>query len=380
MVIPAKIIPPSKYIKEKLEELHWKQFDLAMVLGRTTAFVSELLRGTKKITPRLAQELALVFDTTPQYWLDIENNFRLAQIADVDGEIERRKKLLLEFPVAEMQRRKWLPETDNFDELERTVKEFFEIDDLNAKFVFKASYKRTMKEPKLNRAERAWAARAKQLAKVLPVSPFYPDRLDTLRDNLRKLTAKSQAAKEMPELLRHFGIRFVIVEPIKNARIDGAAFWLDENSPVIALSIRFDNVGSFWFTLFHELAHIKYRDEFSFDTDLEENVNLYINEEEDRANQYAATTLIPRNEFSWFITHVAPYYSKEKINQFANKLKIHPGIIVGQLQHSGEIRYSVHNALKAKVRDAVAGAAFTDGWGQPIPLKQTKTERISSTL
>lgn len=365
----AKIFPPSKYIKEKLEDLHWKQIDLAMVWGKTTAFVSEVLRDNKKITPEIAQELAVIFDTTPQFWLDAENVFRLAQIDHADESIDRRRKLLLEFPIAEMQRRKWIPETDDFDVLEEKIKEFFELGDLNAKFTFSASYKRTMKEPELNRAERAWAARAKQLAKALPASPFLTDRIDLLRDKLRLLAAKSQAAKEAPELLRNFGIRFVVVEPIKNARIDGAAFWLNADSPVIAMSMRFDNVGSFWFTLFHELAHIKYGDDFSFDTDLEDKVNRFVSEEEERANSFAANTLVPVAEMAWFTTHVAPYYSKEKINQFANKIKIHPGIIVGQLQHSREIAYSAHNGLKAKVRDAVAQAAFTDGWGQPIPLK-----------
>lgn len=369
MTEAAKIFPPSKYIKEKLEELYWKQIDLAMVLGRTTAFVSELLRDSKRITPEIAQELAVVFDTTPQYWLEIENHFRLAQTDHPDEAIGRRKKLLVEFPIAEMQKRKWIPETDDFDELETKIKEFFEITDLEEKFVFKASFKRTMNQPELNRSERAWAARAKQLAKALPVAASFADRLDTLRDRLRVLAAKSQAAREVPELLRGFGIRYVVVEPIKNAKIDGAAFWLDKDSPVIAMSIRFDNVGSFWFTLFHELAHIMNEDDFSFDVDLEEKVNRFVSEEENRANEFAATTLIPKNEFLWFVSHVAPYYSKEKINQFANKLSIHPGIIVGQLQHRREIEYYALNGLKAKVREAVAKAAFTDGWGQPIPLK-----------
>jgi hypothetical protein len=42
---------------------------------------------------------------------------------------------------------------------------------------------------------------------------------------------------------------------------------------------------------------------------------------------------------------------------------------VGQLQHSGEIAYYAHTGLKTKVREFVAKSAFTDGWGQPVPLK-----------
>lgn len=369
MAQAVKIFPPSKFIKEELEKKEWKQVDLAMVLGRSTNLVSELLTDKRKITPEIAQELAITFDTTPQYWLEIDNNFRLAQIDHADESIERRKQLLTKFPIAEMQRRGWISDTEDFDELEPKLKEFFDIDDLNADIVFQASFKRTEKEPEPNRAERAWLARAKQLAKMLPVSRFNENKLDYLRDDLRKLTAKSKAAATVPDLLSNYGIRFVIVEPLKTTRIDGAAFWLAKDSPAIAMSIRFDNVGSFWFTLLHELAHIKHKDHDSFDTDLEQNVRNATSEKEEMANEFAATTLIPQRELSWFVTHVAPYYSKEKINQFANKLKIHPGVIVGQLQHRGEIAYHAHNGLKAKVREFVANAAFTDGWGQPIPLK-----------
>ena len=56
-------------------------------------------------------------------------------------------------------------------------------------------------------------------------------------------------------LLQRYGIRFVVVEPLPKAKIDGAAFWLDQNTPAIAFSLRYDYIGSFWFAVIRELFH-----------------------------------------------------------------------------------------------------------------------------
>ena len=60
-------------------------------------------------------------------------------------------------------------------------------------------------------------------------------------------------------------------------------------SPVIAMSLRFDNIGSFWFALLHEVDHIEHKDAFSFD-DLQSEPN---DEVEERASENAASLLVP---------------------------------------------------------------------------------------
>jgi HTH-type transcriptional regulator/antitoxin HigA len=56
-------------------------------------------------------------------------------------------------------------------------------------------------------------------------------------------------------------------------------------------------------------------------------------------------------------------YSKARINQFANRIKMHPGIIVGQLHHRGEVRAAAHRGLLVKIREHVLTTAIVDGWG-----------------
>jgi HTH-type transcriptional regulator/antitoxin HigA len=66
------------------------------------------------------------------------------------------------------------------------------------------------------------------------------------------------------------------------------------------------------------------------------------------------------------VGRLGPLYPKQRIVQFANRMKIHPGIVVGQLQHRGEIGYGSHRQFLVKVRELIIETAFTDGWGYDL--------------
>jgi HTH-type transcriptional regulator/antitoxin HigA len=165
------------------------------------------------------------------------------------------------------------------------------------------------------------------------------------------------------------GIRFVIIEHLSRSKIDGAALWLgdDWDRPVIALSLRYDRIDSFWHTLFHEISHIKHKDSYIVDVDMVGADRCLSDQElseiELRANEEAADMLIPKEQMLSFISRTHPFYYTEKIIQFANLIKIHPGIIAGQLQHRKKITWAAHRKMLVKVRDILTSGAMSDGWG-----------------
>ena len=362
-----KVFPVSKYIRDELLTRGWTQSDLAYVMGRTGSEISTLMTGRRQLSPELAQELGVVLGKGAEHWLSIDNAYRLSQTDYVDQALILRSELF-SFPIKEMQKRSWIPETRDTKELQQELRRFFD-DELGRphpdsyELPFGTAFKRTAKESALNNAEKAWLARAKQLAKACPAGKFNESNIPRLKAELRRLAAKTQAAHRAPAVLASAGIRYIVVEPLPTVKIDGAAFWLDAESPVIAMSLRFDNIGSFWFALIHELDHIENRDAFSFD-DLQAKPN---DEVEERASQNAANLLVPEQELHAFIRACSPRYSEARINNLATRLQIHPGIIVGQLQHRGELSYAAHRKLLTKVRDLITQFAFTDGWGQPVP-------------
>src|SRR5690606_14457409 len=58
------------------------------------------------------------------------------------------------------------------------------------------------------------------------------------------------------EFLNKNGIHLVCEAHLPKTHLDGAALRLPDGSPVVALTLRYDRLDNFWFTLFHELAHV----------------------------------------------------------------------------------------------------------------------------
>lgn len=363
-----KLFPVVKHIKDELDARGWRQKDLAFVMGRTEHQISNLMAGRTEISPELATELGVIFGGGGEYWLRLDAEYRLSQVR-LDPSLVTRSQISA-YPIKEMQKRRWIAESDDQSELEAELKRFLKTDDLDdplslqiGMLPFEPSFKRT-KKAELNKPEKAWLARAVQLSTYYPVVQYKESAIPRLQQDLRKYAAKSPAVRRVPELLARYGIKFVIVEPLKNVKIDGASFWLDAKSPVIVMSLRFDNIGSFWFALMHEVDHIKNKDGFTFN-DLQK---PQTDEKEKRADDNAAELLVPQRELQQFIKQYSPRYSEARINNLATRLQIHPGIIVGQLQHRGEISYAAFKSMLTKVRHLATEIAFTDGWGQPTPI------------
>jgi addiction module HigA family antidote len=74
---PARVTPPGVILKRELEARGWTQNDLAEIMGRPSQAISEIIRGTKQVTPETALELAQAMGTSPEFWTNLEINYRL---------------------------------------------------------------------------------------------------------------------------------------------------------------------------------------------------------------------------------------------------------------------------------------------------------------
>jgi len=363
---------PGKILRRLLDGKGWTQDELAAVTGRSRQTINELISGKVGVTAEMAIALAAAFGNDAAEWMKWDSAYRLSRADDNADSIQRKAKLFSIAPVRDMQRRGWIRETKNLDALEQQLRKFFKTKSLDEPFQFPVNAQRAEMLGHLNTAEQAWVFRARQIAAALPISSaFHLDHSHTVARDMRRLAAHPQEAKRAPQLLARFGIRLVIVEPLATANIDGAAFWLNDRAPVIAVTIRYDRMDSFWHTLMHEYAHIRNGHAFAVDKDLVgEQIDgsaFFLRESQEQiADDEAADSLIPRSELDSFIRRVGPLYSKIRIVQFAQRIRIHPAIVVGQLQHRKEIKFSHHHQLLPKIRATITDTALTDGWGKTI--------------
>jgi HTH-type transcriptional regulator/antitoxin HigA len=359
------LFAPGEYIKDELEARDWTQETLAEVLGRPLRTVNQIITGSKAITAQTAHELAQAFDTSAEIWMNLESVYRLGLEQQASDEIARRAKLHDRAPVNEMVRRGWIVKKASLADMESQVEDFFR-DDLCVA-ARKATPYDTTTPP-----QKAWVCRAYHLAKNVPVTRKFTVANATKRlPDLHALTTSEQEARHIPEVLGEMGIRLVVIEHLNKTKIDGAALWLDEDAkeaPVIVLSLRYDRIDGFWFTLCHELMHILRGDKWSLDNELvgpgkTGTDESEITEAEKEANKAASEFLIPAETIQSFIARYRPRFSKVNITRFAGLHRIHPGIVVGQLQHHRAITWTHSREMLVSVRGIVTDAALTDGWG-----------------
>ena len=359
--------PPGAVLRRMLEDRGWTQDTLAAVTGHSRQTIHDVIAGKCGISPDMAVRLAAALGNDPTEWMRWDSVHQLSLVSTDAEEVRALSRLYSEAPIRDMQKRDWLPAASTAATLAEAVAQFFRDDE-----AFDVALRRSDATPALSPPERAWLYRARQLAaSSVFVAEFNAKRLPAAQRKLRQLAAYAKEIERLSEMLAYYGIRFVVLEPLRGARIDGAAFWLGQ-SPTIAVSARWDRIDALWFTVMHEFMHIKNGDVGSLDVNLvcesENGLSIASSEDvaEQRANEEAAHALVPKAELDSFIGRTSPLYSSARIVQFAHRIKMHPGIIVGQLQHRGELRYSSHRALLVKVRKYLVETALTDGWGRSL--------------
>jgi len=319
--------------------------------------------------PEMAVALGTALGTGASIWLQREAEYRLSLISNTDDETLRRARLFDIAPVKEMEKRGWISESRTIDGLESELKRFFNDSLLDETPVINAAFRQTNKNDEISTSQNAWLFRAKQLASLVNARKFDKTKFENALPTIRALADSREKSAQVPSCLSEVGVRLVIIEALAKTYVDGAMFWLDDESPVVVLSLRYDRIDWFWHTLAHELIHIKNGDKRSVDTHLVGESRQTLNESEDKADKEASAFLIPPDRIKSFIIRTKPFYYKEKILQFAKVIGIHPGIVNGQLQHLKEIGWNTNREMLVKIRDIITTTALTDGWGKTINIK-----------
>jgi HTH-type transcriptional regulator/antitoxin HigA len=375
--VPAEAFAPGEFLKEELDARGWTQEEFAAVIGRPTTLVNQIVLGKRAITPEAASEIGAALGVDAEYWLNLETAYRLwlvrqQQEAPALERISRMAKLRERFPVREMTKRDWIKRTKDPDELQQEILALARakrLEDIGASSLAYAA-KQTYYGRDLKPVQEAWLWRVRQMAEAMPMKQAYSEAaLRSRVETLRTLTSEVEQVAEIPKLAAEAGVRFLVVEGLPGAWIDGVTFWLNAKSPVIALTLRFDRLDNFWFVLRHEIEHVLRgdgRDQAIVDVNIgpgAETSSRELPKQEKIANDAAAAFFIPQRQFVSFLSDLVDSYSEQKVIDFAKSLNVHPAIVVGQI-HKRLERYDILRKYLAKVRHVITEAAVTDGFGR----------------
>ncbi|PWF42883.1 HigA family addiction module antitoxin [Massilia glaciei] len=362
--VPAEVFPPGDFLREELEAREWSQQELADILDRPPRLISELIAGKRAVTPETARGLGEAFGMSAEYWLNLESQYQLSKVKPSNNSVARKSRLYSKFPVREMLRRGWVMPSENLDVLEQRFCEFFYISNMDASPSLPHHAKKTDANLDVTPLQLAWIFRVRAMAEQQKVTAYSREKLLSAVEKLKTLIAAPEETRHVPRILAEAGVRLVFVEPMVGSKIDGACFWLADNKPVIGLTLRFDRIDNFWFVLRHEIEHVLREDGKTgapiVDTDV--GVGDHLPECEIRANEAGAEFCVPSSQLENFVARVQPYFTEQKVLLFAQRINVHPGLVVGQLQR----RLNRHDFLRkhqVKVRACVLPSADADGWG-----------------
>lgn len=376
----ANFRTPGQLIQALLDQHGWTQRVLAIILEMSDSNVNKLVSSARPVDASTALALEDVFGVPADQFLELQKSYDLAKArieAIPDKERAKRATLFGGLPVAEMIKRGWI-EADNIRDtssVQYGLMQFFNVSKIDDIEIMPHAAKKTEVSEEASPAQLAWLYRVRSIASEMIVGRFTNESANKAIAKLKTLLLSAEEVRRAPRILAECGIRLVICEALPSAKIDGACFWLNKRSPVIGLTLRHNRIDNFWFVLRHELEHVRQRhglETVMLDAELEGDKagqSDSINEEERVANAAAADFCVPQEMLSAFIRKKAPLFSERDLKGFARTIKVHPGLIAGQLQHkTGDFRRFRGHLIP--IRDIVIPNAVVDGWGDIYPIEK----------
>lgn len=355
---PFISIPPGEFIKEELEERGWSQDDLAKVLGLSLKSVNKIINGKQQITIDTARLLSDAFGQSPQYWLNLDTNYRLRTQPKKKekSEVTIKSIIYTYMPINEMIKKNWIKPFNTVDFLEKQVFKFWQINELNFDFLEQKAANLHFRKSEAYRQFNifyalTWFQQARKIAQTQKSDNFNRDELIAITEKINQYTLKDKGISQFIDDLIAAGIRFFILPHLQKTYIDAATFRNHKN-PVIVYTARHNRIDNFWFCMAHELAHVLYDlnqpDEYFID-DMDRKP---VDQKEERANQFASKLLKHPDIFRFFRTR-RKYISEFRVIRCAEKVNVHPAVIVGALQYTGWLSVRNLNKFKEKVKPKI---------------------------
>ncbi len=345
---PDYAVHPGEYLEEVLESREIRKKDLAERLGISDKHLSQIINKQALLTSDMAVHLERALGVSANIWSNINAEYALFEARQKEAEsLNRHKDWIKKFPVLELSHMGYLPSTRDPEVLLEGLLDFFGIpspdrweDYYHKKEV---SFRKSDKFKDNLEHIAAWLRAGELKARGLDIRPINKDVFKQNLFEIRKLTLKNPL--EFEPLLKNYcaqsGVALVFIPEFRQTHISGATRWLTPEKALITMSLRYKTNDHFWFTFFHEAAHILLHSKKEVYID---DGNGFESEVEEQANRFAADILIPDREYREFAARNS--FTAEDVARFSREQNIHPAIVVGRLQHDKRVPFNTLNDLK----------------------------------
>jgi HTH-type transcriptional regulator / antitoxin HigA len=330
---PIKMPDPVSAIRFRMEQQGLKQSDLVKYIGSKSK-VSEVLSGKRTLSlnmiRNLSEKLGIPADVLIKEPL---NNFPDDAIME-HGQF---------FPFTEMFNRGWFSDffkgelSEAKEQKEELLNQFFGIFRTNRCTCALNRKSECGKED--NHIEDlllAWRIRVMNLSLKEKLPKWNKKNLTSdFFSSLVHLSYLDDGPKLAKEYLNKAGFHIIIEKHLNKTHLDGSSMFMPDGSPVIALTLRYDRLDSFWFTICHELAHLMLHFNDETEVFFDDMTGVLTEKREKEADTYAKNILIPEKE--WGKAGLSIVSTVEQIKYFAERNRLCTAI------PAGRIRFENHN-------------------------------------
>lgn len=351
---PDWISPPGNTISDLLEEFSWSQTEFAKRMDYTTKHVCLLLQGEASITEDTALRLEKTIGGSVEFWMTREQHYKQA-LAEKEEVIKLQtdKSWLKELPIPYLLEHNLIKEKkDKIIQIIECLK-FFGVASVAAwrnKYEiplveFRSSQTRAAKSG----AVATWLRYCEKVCENSVCQPYNKELFKEQLENAKKLAIETDSKRLIPKLqtmLAKAGVTLIVKPTPPKCPIHGAAKWMSQNRALLMISTRYKTDDQFWFSFFHESAHILFhgKRQLYIDQEFEE---MPKDKKEEEANQFAEDKLMPK----WAVNKLNSIkHTHDAVNKFSKEIGIAPGIVIGRMQKEGLLPWNSHlNKLKQKL-------------------------------
>ena len=321
-------------IKFRMEQLNLNQQALVPFIGSKSK-VSEILNYKRPLSLSMMRSLHKGLGIPAELLLQEQDQAFPEEIPEIEWHL---------FPILEMVREGWIQTEKEIEGNEEEImREYIvEAGGMNrfSQFLFRQSKSPWQNLRTDKYALMAWCLRVLELSRKHPLeSKYMPGSIDL--SYLSKLSYFDNGPLLAKEYLEKHGIQFFVVFHLKKTYLDGAVMILEDETPIVALTLRYDRIDNFWFCLLHEIAHLtKHLSKNTTNIIIDELEQHRIgiggqDKKEEEADNIAQNALIPKKY--WDKVNLEEKILSKEVIRLAEQLKIHPAIIAGR------IRFEINN-------------------------------------
>ena len=343
---PSVVFHPGETLAEKLEEMEMGPKEFALRAGKPEKTIIAVLKGDSSITSDMAIQFENVTKIPANFWMNQQRSY------DEFFAREKRKAVIQDalawakqFPLADLIKKGWLPQVNTIEEKTMEMLAFFGFSNHKAweeyyfKQQLKVAFRISLAQTNEPYAISAWLRKGELQAAELEANDYSEKKFKEALPKIKSIMAAQPEGffNELQSICLDAGVKVVYTPCINKAPINGSTRWLND-TPFIQLTGRYKRNDIFWFTFFHEAAHILLHGKKEIflenldysDKDLQK---------EKEADAFACKWTLTEYEEAEVISSI-PLSTKD-IRTFAKKFTTHPAIIIGRLQHNKLIPYSL---------------------------------------